>query len=729
MSQGGAGGLDAVFRPRSVAVIGASRKRGTIGAEIFANLLRHDFAGTVFPVNREARVVQSVRAYPTVLDIPDPVDLAVVVVPGAAVPGVVAECGRKGVGGLVVISAGFKETGEAGAAAERALVAAVRQHGMRMVGPNCLGVLNTAADVSLDATFAPTYPPAGNVAFLSQSGALGVAILDHARALGIGVSIFCSMGNKGDVSGNDLLEYLEADPATKVILLYLESFGNPRKFGRLAQRIGRAKPIVAVKSGRSAAGARAASSHTGSLAGADVAVDALCRQAGVIRVDVVEDLFSMAMLLAHQPVPAGPRVAILSNAGGPGILAADSLEQNGLEVATLGADTQARLRETLPPEASVRNPVDMIASATPVNYRRCAEALLAAPEVDALLAIFVPPITGDTAAVARAVVEAERAGRAAGRAKTVVCCIMGTHGVLQGVAELQEGGVPCYPYPTGAALALARAAQYGAWLARPTGRAFAFATEAEGEAAARRGRAALAGSEAEPAAPRWLAPGSIEALLGAYDLPTLRARTCEPAADAAAQAATRLRFPVALKIHSATITHKSDVGGVALGLATPEAVRDAARAMLERLEAAGQRGAVDGFQVQEMAPDGLEVIVGVTQDPSFGPLVMFGLGGVYAELLRDVAFRITPLTDVDAAQMVRSVRSWPLLDGYRGAPPADVPALEALLGRVGQMVERHPEILEMDLNPVRVLPRGRGVVVVDARVRAGAPVGRPPPGA
>jgi len=701
--------LDAIFRPRSVAVVGASRRRGTIGAEIFANLLRNDFDGPAFPVNREARVVQSVRAYATLSEIPDAVDLAVVVVPGLAVPAVVEECGRKGVGGLVVISAGFKETGEAGAAVERALVETVRQYGMRMIGPNCLGVLNTAEGVSMNATFAPTYPPAGSVAFLSQSGALGVAILDHAKALGIGISIFVSMGNKADVSGNDLLEYLEQDAQTKVVLLYLESFGNPRKFARLAQRIARTKPIVAVKSGRSKAGMRAASSHTGALAGADVAVDALFRQAGVVRVDLVEDLFSMAMLLAHQPVPAGKRVAILSNAGGPGILAADSLEQNGLDVVPLSDATQAELKKTLAPEASVRNPVDMIASANPANYRRSTEVLLAAPEVDALLAIFVPPITGDTAGVARAVVEGARAARAAGHDKTVLCSIMGTHGVLQGVAELQEGGVPSYPYPTGAAVALARAAAYGEWLRRPAGRVVRF-------------------EEAPPAelgsAPGWVGAAGLDALFGAYGIRTLKSRVVAPSPDAAADAAGAFGAPVALKIQSARITHKSDVGGVALGLRDAAGVRAAAAAMLARLDAAGKRAELDGFLVQEMAPEGIEAIVGMTLDPSFGPLVMFGLGGIYAELLRDVAFRITPMTDLDASEMVRAVRSWPLLEGYRGSAPADVAALEELLLKVAAMVERHPEIAEMDLNPVRVLPRGQGVVVVDARVRVAPPARR-----
>jgi acetyl coenzyme A synthetase (ADP forming)-like protein len=363
-------GIEAILRPRSVAVIGASRERGTVGAEIFHNLLEHGFQGPVYPVNPKADVVQSVHAYPTIEDVPGEVDLAVVVVPALRVIDVVEACGRKGVRAVVVISAGFKETGSEGVERERRLLEIVRRFDMRLVGPNCLGVLNTESGVRLDATFAPTFPPAGPVAFSSQSGALGLAILELAAKLGIGISQFVSVGNKADVSGNDLIEFWEKDAATKIILLYLESFGNPRRFLEIARRVGRRKPIVAVKSGRTKAGVRAASSHTGSLAGADTAVSAVCEQAGVIRTDTIEDLFDVGMLLANQPVPRGPRVGIVTNAGGPGIMASDACETNGLEVVTLEESTVSALKAFLPAEASTRNPVDMIASATPESFEK-----------------------------------------------------------------------------------------------------------------------------------------------------------------------------------------------------------------------------------------------------------------------------------------------------------------------------------------------------------------------
>jgi acetyl coenzyme A synthetase (ADP forming)-like protein len=485
-------------------VIGASRKRGTIAAELFHNLVHFGFAGAVYPVNPTSSVVQSVRAYRSVLDIPDEVDLAVLVVPAAQVLAAVEECGRKGVRGLVLISAGFAEIGGAGAALQDKLVARLRHWGMRMVGPNCLGLLNADPAVSLDATFAPTFPPFGPVSFASQSGALGLAILDHAVALGIGISQFVSIGNKADVSAHDLIEYWEDDPATEVILLYLESLGDTRRFMRLARRVARKKPIVVVKSGRTAAGARAASSHTGSLAGADVAVDALLGQAGVIRTDTIEELFEVAMVLANQPVPRGRRVAVLTNAGGPGIMATDACESRRLEVARLAPDTEQALRAFLPVEASVKNPVDMIASATPESYEKALRILLADAGVDAVLVIFVTPIVTDPTEVAHAVRAAS-----AGTEKTVVTCIMGTHGVPAAQAALRAAHVPSFAFPEAAARALAKAADYGAWLAQPA------QSDAELlDITPSRAREALGVVDA----PRWLEPDAVRTVLEAYGL-------------------------------------------------------------------------------------------------------------------------------------------------------------------------------------------------------------------
>jgi len=709
-------GLDAIFRPRSVAVIGASRDRRTVGGAIFHNLLSHDFRGPVYPVNPKAGVVQSVRAYATVRDIPDPVDLAIVVVPAAHVLDVVEACGEKGVKGVVVISAGFKETGGAGTEREQALRECVRRRGMRLIGPNCLGVLNTETGLNLDATFAPIYPPPGRVAFSSQSGALGLAILDLASDLNIGISHFASVGNKADVSGNDLLEYWEEDPGTGVILLYLESFGNPSRFLEIARRVGRTKPIVAVKSGRTSAGMRAASSHTGSLAGADTAVEALCIQAGVIRCDTIEELFDVAMPLATQPLPRGNRVGIITNAGGPGIMASDACETHGLEVATLTDETVQGLRAFLPPEASTRNPVDMIASAVPESFEKAIRLMAADPGVDALLVLYVPPIVTRPEDVAHAIVRGNEAAKAdaaaAGREdKPVLSCFMGSHGVPEGLQSLHQGHIPSYVFPESAAIALSRTVRYARWRSAPEGVHTTFA-DVDRAAAARIVAAACARGNSERV---WLDAEEIGGLLGAYGLArpaSAEART----ADEAAAAAARIGFPVAVKLVSPTITHKSDVGGVVLGLRDESGVRDAFRGIEQRLTAIGRRHEMAGVLIQPMLTDGIETIVGMTRDPSFGPLLMFGMGGVQVELLKDVVFRVHPLTDLDAREMVNGVRGARMLSGYRGAPPGDVAALEQTLLRVSQLAGDHPEIVEMDVNPLKVLVPGRGCVVLDARV-------------
>ena len=709
-------GLEPLFRPRAVAVIGASRERGTIGAEIFHNLIAHGFQGAAFPVNPRATVVQSVQAYPSISQVPGPVDLAVIVVPAAAAIAVLDECGRAGVRSAIVISAGFKETGEEGANRERALVACARGHGMRLLGPNCLGVLNTEPAVRLDATFSPTYPPAGRVAFSSQSGALGLAILEYATELNIGISQFVSVGNKADISSNDLLEFWERDPGTDLILLYLESFGNPRRFTQIARRVGRRKPIVAVKSGRTGAGVRAAASHTGSLAGSDAAVDALCLQSGVIRTDTIEELFDVAMLLAHQPVPRGGRVGIVTNAGGPGIMASDACESHGLEVAGLSDPTVGALRAFLPREASVRNPVDMIASASPENFERTVRLVAGDPSVDALLVIYVPPIVPLPLEVAQAIVRgnaaAARDAAARGESpKPVLTCFMGSHGVPEGLRSLHEGQIPSYAFPESAAIALARAVRYGRWRAEPEGTVPRFEVDrarAESILAAPRSRAGGGGTA-------WLDPDETRELLDVYGLAAPPARVAGDV-EQAVVAAREIGYPVVLKLVSATITHKSDVGGVVLDLRSDAEVRQAHAGMVERLAARGWRDRMQGVLVQPMLREGLEAIVGMTHDPSFGPLVMFGIGGVQVELLKDVAFRVQPLTDRDARELVRSVRGYPLLGGWRGAPPGDVAAIEEALLRVSQLAGDHPEVVEMDLNPLRVLPPGRGCVVVDARI-------------
>jgi acetyl coenzyme A synthetase (ADP forming)-like protein len=699
--------LDAVLKPRSVAVVGASNRPGSVGGEIFRNLIGSSFTGAVYPVNRSSKVVQSVRAYPSLAEVPDEVELVIVAVPRDSVPAVVEDSAAKGARGMVIITAGFSETGAEGAAIQDRILDQTRGNGIRLVGPNCLGVLNTDPEIRLNATFAPTWPQAGNIAFLSQSGALGVAILDYAHSLGIGISQFVSVGNKADVSGNDLLEYWEADPGTEVILLYLESFGDPRRFMTLARRIGRTKPIIAVKSGRTESGARAASSHTGSLAGLDVAVDALLGQAGVIRVDTIEELFDAAMLLANQPVPRGNQVAILTNAGGPGIMASDACESRGLEIPRLSPQVEEGLRTFLPAEASVRNPVDMLAAADAPEYERSLALLLDDDRIDAVIVLFVPPIFADASAVAEAILTA-----AEGTDKPVLTCLMGTHGVPAALSSLRKGHFPSYAFPEDAALALVRAVRYGEWLARGEQELPSPIVDAAEQA-----RAAIRPRDAVDEGGSWLDPDEVAGVLAAYGIRTPESVTARNA-KAAAKAAKKIGYPVVLKLASDTITHKTDVGGVVANLEDASAVRHAFETVRSGLAAAGREGEMKGVLVQQMV-QGVELFVGSSQDPKFGALIAFGVGGINVELWRDVVFRVHPITAADARDMLDDIRGAKLLDGFRGSQPVDRDAVVDTLVRLSLLVGDLPEILEIDINPLMALPPGEGVVAVDARVRIG----------
>ncbi len=696
--------LEPIFHPRAVAVVGASRRPGSIGHELFRNLLTGGFAGSVYPVNPAATAVASVHAYPSVKAIPEPVDLAVIVVPAASVLAAARECLEAGVRGLVVISAGFAEIGAAGRALQDELLHLCRSHGARLIGPNCMGILVNGPNGALNATFAPTLPPPGNVAVASQSGALGIAILQHARQMGLGISSFVSMGNKADLSSNDLLERWEDDPATEVILLYLESFGNPRRFARVARRVGMRKPIVAVKGGRAAAGQRAAASHTAALAGSDVAVEALFRQAGVTRCDTLEELFEVAALFANQPLPAGNRVGIITNAGGLGILCADACEANGLELPLLSEATQAKLRALLPAEASVANPVDMLASGSPESYGQALKIVLEDPSIDAAIVLFIPPLVTNAEDVAAALVAACDPPPP----KPVVTCFVGTRGtpdVLRGATT-----IPSYTFPESAARALGHAARRAAWLRRPIGEAPSFA-----DVDPRAARAVVEGALAREDRP-WLRSDEVAAVLRAYGIAMPESVVVHSPEEAAA-VARRLGVPVAVKLVSSTVLHKSDVGGVLLGIRTPEAAADAYRAIAAGLAERGLASAMEGALIQPMITDGVECLVGVVSDPIFGPLIAFGLGGVTAEVIGDVAFRLQPLTDVDADALIDSVKAAKLLRGFRGSPPADVPALRSLLLRISQLVEDVPEVAELDLNPVMVRAAGQGAVVLDARLR------------
>jgi acetate---CoA ligase (ADP-forming) len=694
-----------VLEPQSVAVVGASRRHGTIGAEVLRNLLASEFAGIVYAVNPRADAVQSLPAYPSVGEIPGPVELAVIVVAADQVVAVARDCAAKGVRALLVISAGFGEAGPEGLGRQRELLEVCRGAGMRLVGPNCLGVLNTDPKVRLNATFAPHHAIPGPVGFLSQSGGLGIAIIEAASRLNLGLSSFVSVGNKADLSSNDFLQYWEQDPGTDVALLYLESFGNPRKFARVAPRVARQKPILAVKSGRSAAGARATSSHTGALlAASDVTVDALFEQAGVIRTDTLHDLFDVAALLTMQPVPRDARVGIVTNAGGPGIMCADACQANGVDVPELSPDVRVRLAEFLPAAASLRNPIDMIATASAADYRRSIEVLAQADACDAILAIFVPPLVTTASEVAAAI-----RGAAATAKDVAIAAVFMTSEAPPAELSGQGTAVPAFEFPEDGARAIALAARHGRWRARPAGHL----RELEGVRPPE--VAAIISSQLADGG-GWLPPGRVADLLRCYEMPVVDTRVVARV-DEAVRAAAELGWPVALKASASGLVHKSDAGGVLLNLSGADELRSAA---LQIEAAVAQQGhALEALVVQPMTPPGVELIVGVVNDPSFGPVLACGAGGRTAELIKDVAVRITPVTDLDAQEMLRSLQTFPLLEGFRGAPATDIGAVEDVILRVSAMVEEHPEIVELDLNPLIAKPEG--VTIVDARVRVEAP--------
>ncbi len=702
--------LDAIFKPRSIAVIGATPRPGSIARQILVNLFAYEFNGKIFPVNPKYEYIHSTKAYASVEDIPDPVDLAVIVVPAAGVLEAVEECARKGVKGLVIITAGFKETGPEGAKREQVIVDIVRKHGMRLVGPNCMGVLDATPDVRMNATFSPGTPPAGGISFMTQSGALGVAILLATERLHLGFAYFASVGNKADVSGNDLLEYWENDPHTSIITMYLESFGNPRKFTELATRISKKKPIVIVKSGTSAAGARAASSHTGSLAGTEAAADALLRQVGVLRVSSIEEMIHLLQGLTGTPMPKGNRLCLVTNAGGPAIMAADAADGHGLTMASLRDETRHAMRAVLPPEASVENPIDMIASAGPDKYEAILALALADPNVDIVIPIFVPPLIVDPLEVMRSIT---RVARAAG--KPVLSVLMAEESYYQRIPREVPDAVPFYRYPEDAVKVAEHMNRHRLWQERPAGTTPVFRVDVE------RARAIVEAKRR--AGGGYLSPSDTQALLEAYEFPTVK-QVVVPITGDLATAAKAFSFPVVLKVVGEKIVHKSDVGGVIVGIETPEDLARARAVMETSLEKAGVLADATGLMIQEMVSQvpgngesRQEIILGVAHDPKFGPLVMFGMGGRYVEILRDVVFRVLPMTDIDAHEMVRGIRSYPLLEGVRGEKRVDVELVEELILRLAQLVRDVDGIAELDFNPVIVSSDRAHCRIVDARVR------------
>ncbi len=695
-----------IMKPKSVAVIGASTRAHTIGSDLMKRLVEYGFKGSIYPVNPKGGEMLGLKVIPTVDELPDGVDLAVVIVNAQRVLDTVDACARRGIKGLVVISAGFKETGAEGRALEEALLERVRSHGMRMVGPNCLGVVNTHPDVRLDACFAESLPERGDIGFVSQSGALGGGILNILKDLNLGFAQFVSIGNQADINAETALENWENDDDVKQILLYMESVANPANFRKLAERISKKKPILALKAGRSAAGASAASSHTGSLAGADRAADALLKQSGVIRELGLRELFSTAKVFSNCPIPKGNRVAIVTNSGGPGIMATDAVVSHGMEIAQLTDETKAKLKSFLPAAASVKNPVDMIASAPIEHYRQTVETVLADPNVDMVMVIYLPFLGLADTDVADALMEI----KAAHPEKPIVGVFMTTSRFFAELAD-RHVSVPFYMYAEEAVDALARLDMQRRWIERPVGQIPELAVDAERartifKAAAAEGRKELTTRE------------SLE-VLDAYGVRICRSGMAKTV-DEAVEIAERIGFPVVMKMTSKTTSHKTDVGGVRVGIRSAEALRREYADLVEKLEAKGLLDGLEGVLIQEMVEGKREMVCGIASDLQYGPMVMFGLGGVFVEVLKDVVFRLAPLTDVDAAEMVRSVKAFKLLQGARGTTPAQIDRVEETLLRISRLVSDFPAVKELDINPLMISEKSGEPIAVDGRIEIDA---------
>ena len=694
--------LDSILKPRAVAVVGASTRPHTIGSDLLKRLIEFGFKGGIYPVNPKGGEIEGLRAYKTVADLPDGVDLAVIVVNASRVLEAVDECHAKGIKGLVVISAGFKETGAEGAKLELELLERVRAHGMRMVGPNCLGVVNTNPEISLDACFAESLPVAGDIGFVSQSGALGGGILNILKDLNLGFAQFVSIGNQADVNAETALEYWENDPEVKQILLYIESIPDPVNFRRLASRISKKKPVLALKAGRSAAGASAASSHTGSLAGGDRAADALLKQSGVIRELSLRELFSSAKVFANCPIPKGDRVAIVTNSGGPGIMATDAVCGHGMQMAQISDETKAKLREFLPTAASVKNPVDMIASAPLDHYRRTVETVLADPEVDMVMVIYLPFLGLKDIDVAQALMEI----RAAHPEKPIVGVFMTTSEFFSKLSEMKVT-VPFYMYSEEAADAMKRLNDQRLWMARPEGEFPELPEDTNRvmqifRTAANDGRRELTTRE------------SLD-VLDAAGVRICRSGMAH-SEDEAVAVAEKTGYPVVMKMTSKTTSHKTDVGGVRVGIASEEDLRREYRDLIGKLEAKGLLEGLEGVLIQEMVKSKRELVTGIATDPQFGPMVMFGLGGVFVEVLKDVAFRLAPLTDIDAKDLIHSVKCVKLLEGARGFTPAQMDKVEETLLRISQLAHVHRFVKELDINPLMISDKDGEPIAVDARI-------------
>ncbi len=691
--------LSLFFAPRGVALIGASASPNKLSHGILRNMLQYGYQGKIYPVNPRADEILGLPCYPDIAHAPDPVDLAVIVVPSPATPEIIRACGERGVRVAVIISGGFKEVGTEGAELERECVSIAQEFGMRLIGPNCVGTMDL--NTGLNTTFIQGIPRRGRIAFVSQSGAVAGGVVDYIANKGVGFSHFASLGNEADVSETDMIEYLGDDPNVGVIACYVEGIKDGKRFMEVTRRVTRVKPVVVLKAGRTQAGARAVSSHTGSLAGSHASYDAAFRQSGVIEAATTQELFDISMALDYQPLPLGKRVAILTNAGGPAALASDSLSSAGMTLADLSPETQAGLRAFLNPSAQVSNPVDMLGGAEPSEYQRALAQTLADPGVDAVLAILVPQALVNPVDVARAIGQAAKTS-----SKTVIACFMGEASIGEARQALHEDRVPMYIFPELVGSVFGAMRRYAGWL------------EAKPEQPVRlEGVDAAAADQAmkQIGDERNLSEASSRPLLAAYGIPLVPGGAAHSAVEAA-EIARQVGFPVVLKIISPDILHKSDAGGIALNLRDEAAVEAAYREMMTRIGASHPQARLEGALIEAMIPNGVEVIVGMRRDPFFGPLMMFGLGGIYVELFGDVSFRVAPLGRRDALEMIHQTHAGRLLTGYRGQPNADLDAVVDVILRLGQLALDFPQIEEMEVNPLLALPEGQGVVALDARI-------------
>ncbi len=696
--------LKALFEPQVIAVIGASRRTEAVGYAILKNLLQTGYKGKIYPVNPKADDILGVKCVPAVANIPETIDLAIFIIPGAAVPAELEACGKKGARAAIVISAGFREIGGEGVKLENEIRKIADTYGISVLGPNCLGLINNDPKLSMNASFSGTIPNVGNIAFVSQSGALGTALLDYARGENIGFSKFVSLGNKVDVTELEILRYLKDDPNTDVIMMYLEDIVQGHEFIEMAREItgdiAKTKPILVLKSGRTAQGAKAASSHTGSLMGSDEVYDAVFTQSGVMRMDSAQEMFDLAIVFANQPLLKGNRVAIVTNAGGPGIMATDACVKCGLQMAEMSPATVAKLKEKLPPTSNFSNPIDVIGDAQHDRYEHALRCVIADPNVDGVLVLLTPQAMTEAEATAKVIVELDKSSD-----KTIVTCFMGHSDVASGVKVLKENQLPHYMFPEEAAKALAAMDKYQQWLTRARTGVKVYPVDRE--------VAINVVKKADQAGQKFLPIHQSMEIFSAYGFPVLPWAFVRTAEDAWEQA-VKIGFPVVMKVVSQQIIHKVDVGGVRLNLNSAEDVQNAFREIMavgERLKAK-----IDGVFMQRMAPKGREVILGMKRDPHFGPILMFGLGGIYVEALKDVTFRVAPIRELSAYDMMKSIRAYKLLEGVRGEPPADLEAMAECLKRLSQLSCDHPEIDEIDINPLMVYGEGKGAGVIDARI-------------